>query len=644
MQHTNKRFMNSMKWLAIFAAIAIPLLVAHAQTAAPGSNLSPNAAEVVKLAGSGVGDVIVTAFVQNAQGTFDLSADNVLYLRDVGVSQAVITAMLNHDNALHAQAPQGPPPMQPTDMQAAPVPNAPAPGPAPAPEVAYPGAAPASAAPAPQPAPAPVSYVGSPPPDVSYFYDDLAPYGAWVSLPAVGWCWQPSVVVVNRGWRPYCDSGHWVSTDAGWFWQSDYTWGWAPFYYGRWYQDAGCGWVWVPGQVWGPAWVTWRSVGTTCGWAPLPPGADFVAGVGLTWHGGAVAANFAFGLSVNCFAFVSFGNFCSVNVAHYCLPRVQATAIFHQTTVINNYTVINKTVVNNGIAVNRIAAVSHVPVTRATLREGPAGVGRPPVAGGAVVYRSPLKAPAKPVHMVAQKVDPVHPQIQHTAMISPRYEQKTSYSGNAAGSSFQHNANPAWNSGQKSAFQGNTPTTTWQHSTGAGNTAPGAAGPSKNQPGSRSYQWPGNEKPATGAQNFAAPRSYQGQTGNENTKPAYTPYTQGADGRNQTGVQNSATPKYNQGQVWHEQYEAPSASKPAANPYVNPYNQGTTARGQQAFGESAYKGQGNAGQTARETPAPRFYTPKTIEQSSQVRSIYQQPKVNQAAPSANAYQPGAKKY
>ena len=36
------------------------------------------------------------------------------------------------------------------------------------------------------------------------------------------------VVGINRNWQPYCDSGHWrLITDAGWFWQSDYSWGWA---------------------------------------------------------------------------------------------------------------------------------------------------------------------------------------------------------------------------------------------------------------------------------------------------------------------------------------------------------------------------------------------------------------------------------
>jgi len=57
--------------------------------------------------------------------------------------------------------------------------------------------------------------VSTPPPQVSTFYSDLSPYGTWVDLEGVGWCWQPTVVVVNRGWQPYCDGGHWVYTE-GW--------------------------------------------------------------------------------------------------------------------------------------------------------------------------------------------------------------------------------------------------------------------------------------------------------------------------------------------------------------------------------------------------------------------------------------------
>ncbi len=104
------------------------------------------------------------------------------------------------------------------------------------------------------------------------FYNSLAPYGQWVNAGGYGMCWRP--LGMPAYWRPYT-SGHWVWSDYGWTWVSNYHWGWAPFHYGRWVLDAAYGWVWVPGYVWSPAWVQWRWGGGYCGWAPLPPGFHF---------------------------------------------------------------------------------------------------------------------------------------------------------------------------------------------------------------------------------------------------------------------------------------------------------------------------------------------------------------------------------
>ena len=58
--------------------------------------------------------------------------------------------------------------------------------------------------PPPPPQEAPPDYSTAPPADVNYFYNDLSPYGTWAELAGVGWCWQPRVVLINHGWRPYC--------------------------------------------------------------------------------------------------------------------------------------------------------------------------------------------------------------------------------------------------------------------------------------------------------------------------------------------------------------------------------------------------------------------------------------------------------
>jgi hypothetical protein len=103
------------------------------------------------------------------------------------------------------------------------------------------------------------------------FVTALAPYGEWVDVGTYGRVWRPSPAVVGVGFRPYGPGGHWVHTDYGWSYESDWAWGWAPFHYGRWYLDQGHGWVWIPGNAWAPAWVSWRYGGGYVGWAPLPP-------------------------------------------------------------------------------------------------------------------------------------------------------------------------------------------------------------------------------------------------------------------------------------------------------------------------------------------------------------------------------------
>ena len=571
--------MKSMKWLGLVVAVALPVLSGSVQApATAAAPISPNASEVVKLAGSGVGEDVVLAFIQNSQSMFNLTADNVLYLRDLGVSQSVITAMLNHDNLLRSQAPQS-----------APQQFAPAPAAAPAPEAPAPAVAPVAQPPAQVAAPAP-TYVSSPPPDVNYFYNDLAPYGSWVSVGGVGWCWQPSVVVVNRGWRPYCDGGHWVYTDAGWYWQSEYSWGWAPFHYGRWYMDAHCGWVWVPGRVWGPAWVTWRTAGTACGWAPLPPGADFAVGVGWRFNGVSVGASFDFGLGFNAFAFVSFGNFCAPNLAHHCLPSTQATVIYKQTTIVNNYTVVNNNYINHGIPVTRVAAASTVPVPRANLREGPAGGSKPIVRGGAVVYRTPLRAPERPANMVAQRVDAGHPTIQHNAYAPVGADKKPASGPGAASSTFQPNPNAAAKPSSGNSFSPTTGASTSKPpATGAGQTRQWqsmekpAVSPNKGGADASSQKWQAPAKPGYGSQSVPANTTYQGQQLQHSSGSAYG------------SKPGTGTPNYGSSAAVRSQ----------------PYTSGDAAK-------NAGHAYGNAGQ-GQGLP---ISSPKASDQSYQGRSMY----------------------
>ncbi|HMI67458.1 MAG TPA: DUF6600 domain-containing protein, partial [Cyclobacteriaceae bacterium] len=96
------------------------------------------------------------------------------------------------------------------------------------------------------------------PVSLQLFYDQLSPYGTWVSYRDYGYAWIPNA---GPDFYPYATQGHWVFTDIGWTWYSNYSWGWAPFHYGRWSYDDYYGWLWVPDTEWSPAWVMWRSGG-----------------------------------------------------------------------------------------------------------------------------------------------------------------------------------------------------------------------------------------------------------------------------------------------------------------------------------------------------------------------------------------------
>ncbi len=286
--------------------------------------------DVLRLAQTSVSEGVLVDFIGTIRETFNLSADQIIYLTDLGLSGPTIQALLKHTPAGGATADA--PAVAATP---APVPNTATPLPS------TPGVAPqsvmATGAPAPGPAPSQV-VIAAPSTEVNYntFYDSLSSYGSWVEVPEYGWCWQPSVAAVNPGWQPYADNGGWIWSDVGWYWNSYYSWGWAPFHYGRWHR-AGFGWCWVPDVQWAPAWVTWRSSDAYCGWAPLPPGARWTVGVGLTWNGRHAAADCAFGLYANSFVYLGWNRFCDPRPWNHYVPRNDVPHIYAETKIINDF-------------------------------------------------------------------------------------------------------------------------------------------------------------------------------------------------------------------------------------------------------------------------------------------------------------------
>ncbi len=368
--------------------------------------------DVVRLAQSGIGTDVILGYVSGIRQPYSLSADQLIYLKDLGLPMSVLEALVKQ-GSVNTPAPLA---VSGTPPAAVPVPNSPPGPPAPiaetSPSVVYGQPRPAeNAAQAPAPMvvtqPAPPQVVGN-----NYFYESLSPYGSWVDVAPYGWCWRPTVSVVDVSWQPYVHGGNWLWSDAGWYWNSEYSWGWAPFHYGRWHRGPSLGWVWVPGTTWGPSWVTWRTGGGNCGWAPLPPEAYWTAGVGFTFYGSQVSVGFGWGLDPYSYCFVPYSRYCDRNVSKYRHPREQNNSIVKDSTIINpvingnNNTVI----INNGLDHREVQKHTGEEIRKTSLREAgsPAEVTRAATGGqrpaALTVYRPNLPAQAaQPPDRIVQR-------------------------------------------------------------------------------------------------------------------------------------------------------------------------------------------------------------------------------------------------
>lgn len=181
------------------------------------------------------------------------------------------------------------------------------------------------------------------------FYDQLSPYGTWVDDPNYGYVWMPNA---GPDFQPYLTNGHWVYTEFGWTWISDYPWGWAPFHYGRWYYDPMYGSIWIPGNEWGPAWVTWRRANGYYGWAPLGPDVSID-----------LAFSNSYDVPYNRWIFVRDRYLYRNDLDRYYVNNS------NNTTIINNSTIINNTYIDNSRNVKYIAGPDRREVQRVTGRD-----------------------------------------------------------------------------------------------------------------------------------------------------------------------------------------------------------------------------------------------------------------------------------
>lgn len=165
------------------------------QSAAAGSepvpDLTYSALGILKLAQAKLSDDTIIYYIKNSGNSYVLNADQIIYLRQQGVSEAVIKAMLS----------------QPRTASAVAMPTSPAPQPV----VAYDNSEQDS-----QAAVAPtVTYV-QPAPDTTYYsqpYYDTG-YQPYYYYPAYNWC--APVIFYHGGGRVWGGGWHGVAPGAVW--------------------------------------------------------------------------------------------------------------------------------------------------------------------------------------------------------------------------------------------------------------------------------------------------------------------------------------------------------------------------------------------------------------------------------------------
>jgi hypothetical protein len=244
-----------------------------------------------------------------------------------------------------------------------------------------------------RPAPPRPAYYPPPPPpsspsiDVGFFYDSLAPYGDWYLDAEFGWVWAPRGV--RYGWRPYTE-GYWLYTDYGWTWVSSWNWGWAPFHYGRWHFHPHRGWVWLPGRDWAPAWVAWRSGDGWVGWAPLPPGVRFRAGVGLDFGNARLDAM----IDVHWWSFVEERRLTDRRLRSHVVPEPRNVTLVRLTRDVTRYEVSKNRIIVRGVDINNVTRASGHAVPRYILRDEPSRKETGPArisAGDVYMYRPAVR-------------------------------------------------------------------------------------------------------------------------------------------------------------------------------------------------------------------------------------------------------------
>jgi hypothetical protein len=376
-----KTILSAMSRVANTALVAVLVWCAAQQL--PGAQTtnitSPGMAEVVKLVQAQVDESIILTYIENSKVAYQPTVDEILYLKELGASAKVTTALLSKgQKATTPKAETTPTPVETKPAQT----TVPAPQAGSQTAVVITDTASSSvvdsetdyALDAASVTAVDGSTTGakleSQATIAAAFQKDLNAYGQWYTIEDYGRCWRPYVAQNNPLWRPYCDRGRWVYTDCGWYWLSEYPWGAITFHYGRWFHHARLGWLWWPHRQWGPAWVVWRRTPLYGGWAPLPPFTAVSTRSGLVHHRLSVEPEYDFDLRPSEYVFAPFRFFMEPNVASQCVSTREVRNLYAQSVVMHRYYVRSDgVVVNEGFAREQVALHTRNAVKMLSIRD-----------------------------------------------------------------------------------------------------------------------------------------------------------------------------------------------------------------------------------------------------------------------------------
>src|SRR5271170_7780732 len=95
MKTTNLRNILATMAVGVLVCGATPVLAQDSSASAPAPQLAYGVPQVLQLAQAKVGDDTIIAYIKNSGSSYGLNADQIIYLKQQGVADSVITAMLN---------------------------------------------------------------------------------------------------------------------------------------------------------------------------------------------------------------------------------------------------------------------------------------------------------------------------------------------------------------------------------------------------------------------------------------------------------------------------------------------------------------------------------------------------------------------